>query len=62
VVERPRFLHAITYRFKGHVSSTRRRIATAEVSKALQNDPLIVAARKLSEAMRARVSRRRIRK
>ena len=49
--EGPRFLHAITYRFKGHVSvdAAAYRDGT-EVSKALQNDPLVVAARKLSEA------------
>jgi len=47
----PRFLHAITYRFKGHVSVDAAAYRDgAEVSRALQNDPLIVAAQKLSEA------------
>jgi acetoin:2,6-dichlorophenolindophenol oxidoreductase subunit alpha len=47
----PRFLHAITYRFKGHVSVDAAAYRDgAEVSKALENDPLILAARKLSEA------------
>lgn len=47
----PRFLHAITYRFKGHVSVDAAAYRDgAEVSRALENDPLILAARKLSEA------------
>jgi acetoin:2,6-dichlorophenolindophenol oxidoreductase subunit alpha len=46
----PRFLHAITYRFKGHVSVDAAAYRDgAEVSKALENDPLILAARKMSE-------------
>ena len=44
----PRFLHAITYRFKGHVSVDAAAYRDgAEVSKALQNDPLSVAAKAL---------------
>ena len=47
----PRFLHAITYRFKGHVSVDAAAYRDgAEVSRALENDPLILAARKMSEA------------
>ena len=44
----PRFLHAITYRFKGHVSVDAAAYRDgAEVSKALQNDPLSIAAKAL---------------
>jgi pyruvate dehydrogenase E1 component alpha subunit len=42
--EGPQFLHAVTYRFKGHVSvdpATYR--AGEEVSRALENDPLLAA-------------------
>jgi acetoin:2,6-dichlorophenolindophenol oxidoreductase subunit alpha len=40
----PRFLHAITYRFKGHVSVDAAAYRDgAEVSKALENDPLLIA-------------------
>ena len=47
----PRFLHAITYRFKGHVSVDAAAYRDgAEVSKALQNDPLALAARKVPDA------------
>ena len=52
----PRFLHAITYRFKGHVSVDAAAYRDgAEVSRALENDPLILAARKMSEADARRV-------
>ena len=47
----PRFLHAVTYRFKGHVSVDAAAYRDgAEVSRALENDPLVLAARKMSEA------------
>ena len=43
--EGPQFLHAVTYRFKGHVSVDAAAYRDgAEVSKALQTDPLILAA------------------
>ena len=47
-VKGPRFLHAITYRFKGHVSvdAAAYRDGT-EVSRALQNDPLVLALQKM---------------
>jgi pyruvate dehydrogenase E1 component alpha subunit len=46
----PRFLHAITYRFKGHVSVDAAAYRDgAEVSKALQSDPLVVALEKISK-------------
>ena len=46
----PRFLHAITYRFKGHVSVDAAAYRDgAEVSRALENDPLLLAARQISE-------------
>jgi pyruvate dehydrogenase E1 component alpha subunit len=45
----PQFLHAITYRFKGHVSVDPATYRDGEeVSRALENDPLSLAARKLS--------------
>ena len=44
----PRFLHAVTYRFKGHVSVDPGTYRDAtEVAAALQRDPLIVARQKL---------------
>jgi len=47
----PRFLHAVTYRFKGHVSVDAAAYRDgAEVSRALENDPLLLAAGKMSEA------------
>jgi acetoin:2,6-dichlorophenolindophenol oxidoreductase subunit alpha len=47
----PRFLHAVTYRFKGHVSVDAAGYRDgAEVSKALQNDPLILARKRIREA------------
>jgi pyruvate dehydrogenase E1 component alpha subunit len=45
----PRFLHAVTYRFKGHVSVDAAGYRDgAEVAKALESDPLDLAARNLS--------------
>ena len=45
----PRFLHAITYRFKGHVSVDPATYRDGEeVSRALQSDPLLLAAAKLA--------------
>ena len=44
----PRFLHAVTYRFKGHVSVDAAAYRDgAEVSRALENDPLLLAAAKI---------------
>ncbi len=52
----PRFLHAVTYRFKGHVSVD---VAAyrdgAEVSKALENDPLVIAEKALDREAAARI-------
>jgi len=53
----PRFLHAVTYRFKGHVSVDAAAYRdAAEVAKALENDPLEIAARSIppADAMRIR--------
>ncbi len=45
----PRFLHAITYRFKGHVSVDAAAYRDkGEVERALESDPLALAAKKLS--------------
>jgi acetoin:2,6-dichlorophenolindophenol oxidoreductase subunit alpha len=45
----PRFLHAVTYRFKGHVSVDAAAYRDgAEVSRALENDPLLLAAAKIA--------------
>jgi pyruvate dehydrogenase E1 component alpha subunit len=47
----PQFLHAITYRFKGHVSVDPATYRDGEeVSRALENDPLTLVERKLDEA------------
>jgi pyruvate dehydrogenase E1 component alpha subunit len=47
----PRFLHAVTYRFKGHVSVDAAGYRDSrEVSKALENDPLTLAAARVPEA------------
>jgi TPP-dependent pyruvate/acetoin dehydrogenase alpha subunit len=47
----PRFLHAITYRFKGHVSVDVAGYRDgAEVARALENDPLKLAEARLSPA------------
>jgi pyruvate dehydrogenase E1 component alpha subunit len=49
----PRFLHAVTYRFKGHVSVDAAAYRDgAEVSRALENDPLVLAARRIPEAQK----------
>jgi TPP-dependent pyruvate/acetoin dehydrogenase alpha subunit len=47
----PRFVHAVTYRFKGHVSvdAAAYRDQT-EVSRALEDDPLLLAAAKISSS------------
>jgi acetoin:2,6-dichlorophenolindophenol oxidoreductase subunit alpha len=47
----PRLLHAITYRFKGHVSVDAAAYRDgAEVSQALQSDPLVLASKKIPES------------
>jgi pyruvate dehydrogenase E1 component alpha subunit len=47
----PRFLHAVTYRFKGHVSVDAAAYRDAgEVSRALENDPLALAAARVPDA------------
>ena len=52
----PRFLHAITYRFKGHVSVDAAAYRDgAEVSRALQNDPLLLAARRIPSSVEKQV-------
>jgi acetoin:2,6-dichlorophenolindophenol oxidoreductase subunit alpha len=53
----PRFLHAITYRFKGHVSvdAAAYRDGT-EVSRALQNDPLVLALQKIPQSEAAKIT------
>ena len=49
----PRFLHAVTYRFKGHVSVDAAAYRDgAEVSRALESDPLSLAAKRIPEAQR----------
>ena len=54
----PRFLHAITYRFKGHVSVDPASYRDGEeVARALEDDPLKRAAPALPEADRARIHR-----
>ena len=46
----PRFLHAVTYRFKGHVSVDAAAYRDGgEVSRALENDPLKILQKKLTE-------------
>ena len=53
----PRFLHAITYRFKGHVSVDAAAYRDgAEVSKALENDPLILAAKGIPQRQAIKIS------
>lgn len=53
----PRFLHAITYRFKGHVSVDAAAYRDgAEVSKALQSDPLVLALEKISESEATKIT------
>ena len=52
----PRFLHAVTYRFKGHVSVDAAAYRdSAEVSNALANDPLVIAEEALDGAAAARI-------
>jgi pyruvate dehydrogenase E1 component alpha subunit len=52
----PHFLHAITYRFKGHVSVDPATYRDGEeVSRALESDPLILAAKRLLEPERKRI-------
>ncbi|MGQ0653041.1 MAG: thiamine pyrophosphate-dependent dehydrogenase E1 component subunit alpha [Betaproteobacteria bacterium] len=52
----PRFLHAITYRFKGHVSVDGAAYRDgAEISRALENDPLLVAAKQVNAIVAARI-------
>jgi acetoin:2,6-dichlorophenolindophenol oxidoreductase subunit alpha len=52
----PRFLHAMTYRFKGHVSVDAAAYRDgAEVSRALENDPLILAGGRIAEAEARRI-------
>jgi pyruvate dehydrogenase E1 component alpha subunit len=54
----PRFLHAVTYRFKGHVSVDAAAYRDgAEVLKALENDPLLLAEKSIPES-EARAIRR----
>lgn len=52
----PRFLHAVTYRFKGHVSVDAAAYRdSAELSNALANDPLVIAEKALDGAAAARI-------
>ena len=52
----PHFLHAITYRFRGHVSVDPASYRDGEeVSRALQNDPLTLAAKRINGLVGARV-------
>ena len=54
--EGPQFLHAITYRFRGHVSVDPASYRDGEeVSRALQNDPLTIAAKQINGLVGARV-------
>ncbi|HEY5896004.1 MAG TPA: thiamine pyrophosphate-dependent dehydrogenase E1 component subunit alpha [Burkholderiales bacterium] len=54
--EGPRFLHAITYRFKGHVSVDPAPYRDGrEVSRALESDPLAIAERHIDAAAAARI-------
>jgi TPP-dependent pyruvate/acetoin dehydrogenase alpha subunit len=54
--EGPQFLHAITYRFRGHVSVDPASYRDGEeVSRALQNDPLTIAAKQVNGLVGARV-------
>jgi pyruvate dehydrogenase E1 component alpha subunit len=54
----PRFLHAVTYRFKGHVSVDAAAYRDgAEVSRALESDPLLLAEKSIPES-EARAIRR----
>ncbi len=52
----PRLLHAVTYRFKGHVSVDAAAYRDgAEVSRALENDPLLMAAKMLDASAVSRI-------
>jgi acetoin:2,6-dichlorophenolindophenol oxidoreductase subunit alpha len=52
----PQFLHAVTYRFKGHVSVDAAAYRDGEeVSRALENDPLLVAAKAINGLVAARI-------
>ena len=52
----PRFLHAVTYRFKGHVSVDAAGYRDgAEVARALENDPLALARKRIGEADARRI-------
>jgi TPP-dependent pyruvate/acetoin dehydrogenase alpha subunit len=52
----PRFLHAVTYRFKGHVSVDPAAYRDGEeVSRALGNDPLLIAAKAINGLVAARI-------
>jgi acetoin:2,6-dichlorophenolindophenol oxidoreductase subunit alpha len=54
----PRFLHAITYRFKGHVSVDAAAYRDGnEVSRALENDPLLIAAKMLDANAVSRIQK-----
>jgi pyruvate dehydrogenase E1 component alpha subunit len=54
--EGPRFLHAVTYRFKGHVSVDAAAYRDGgEVARALENDPLLIAAKKLDASAASRI-------
>jgi acetoin:2,6-dichlorophenolindophenol oxidoreductase subunit alpha len=53
----PRFLHAVTYRFKGHVSVDAAAYRDgAEVSRALENDPLILAGKGIPEPQARKIN------
>jgi len=55
--EGPRFLHAVTYRFKGHVSVDAAAYRDgAEVSRALENDPLILTGKRIPEPQARKIS------
>jgi pyruvate dehydrogenase E1 component alpha subunit len=52
----PRFLHAITYRFKGHVSVDPATYRDGEeVARAIENDPLPLAAARIGAAQAQRI-------
>jgi len=52
----PQFLHAVTYRFKGHVSVDPAHYRDGEeVSRALENDPLFFAATRISSSEAGRI-------
>ena len=54
----PRFLHAVTYRFKGHVSVDAAAYRDSnEVSRALETDPLLIAAKRLEASAVSRIQK-----